>query len=369
MFRLVQITVILTVALLLSPISAFSGQIRFDYEMTNREIYREIKLGNDSRFEDVRSSFIRPNERTPEQLPPILDELTEGGYLTVGTERGFMTTAMLPKITDVFLVDRVPEVVLYNRLNIDLLKMARNHSDYVHLRTKATVAELSLRFLRSNRKFTLGQIKWFVEVLRYRDGADKLMTVQSALVSGTNRKAPPTISLEANYVLNPELGLRLMKLAKEDRLNAYLLDFADTTSVESFRDKVIRPRLEDKSLALIDVSNAWWSEYMGKRRFGRLLKTLTDKNSPTLAIGTSLSDGDWFYLTFMARDAHITKRWSVIERALEQIDLNKLRNPRKQKDFSEELVTSYLDTFRVSANAIGTCESLFLPTGRLGTDR
>lgn len=354
----------------LSFATADAGANRqFNYGLTNRELYREIRQGDDSTFESTRSSFIRPNERNPEYLPPILDELVEGGLLIVGTERGFMTAAMLPEITHVFFVDRVPEVVLYNRLNIELLKIARSHRDYVYLRTKASVTELALRFLTSarnpTRKPTLGQLNWFVRVLRHRDGADKLTTVQSALVSGTDQKAPPTLSEEANYVLNRELGEHLMRLAKEGRMDAYLLDLDDMVAVESFRDNEMKPRLDGAPLALIDVSNAWWSEYMGERRFGRLLKTLTTKDAPTLAVGTSLSESGWFYLALAARNAHAPTRWLTIEHALNQADLKKLSDAKRQREFSDSLSTTYQNLIRVSANATATCENLFLPAGHL----
>jgi hypothetical protein len=60
---------------------------------------------------------VGPNEWNTQAAIPIWEKAISGLYIAVGTERGFIGASVCPSISHLVLVDRHPDVVLFNRLN------------------------------------------------------------------------------------------------------------------------------------------------------------------------------------------------------------------------------------------------------------
>jgi len=84
---------------------------------------------------DPESSFIVPNERYPHHALNIFEMAPKGAYVTVGTERGFISAANSPNVTELVLVDNSESIIKYNEINILLLKIAKTREHYLQLRT------------------------------------------------------------------------------------------------------------------------------------------------------------------------------------------------------------------------------------------
>lgn len=224
--------------------------------------------------------FIRPNELTPADMLPVTVLAPEGTYLAIGTERGFMGLAMNPHFTSAILVDINPAAVLYNRINIKLLRLARDHADYLWLRSTATYEELKPRLdlLESapGERVSAGEVEWFRGL---------------GLVEPDSLLSPYLINARANYVKNKALCERLILLAKQNLITSFVLNISDERAVKAF----VKNRLANRKLSVVDLSNAWWDSYAkvgGAQRFlAQLQPRATDRTMIMLTHYSSAGSG------------------------------------------------------------------------------
>ena len=87
--------------------------------------------------------YVIPNETHPYEGRGVYGSASEGVHVSVGSERGWFGLLLDPKATHLLLADMNATVVRYNRLNIHLFKLARDREEYLWLRTKATVDDIS----------------------------------------------------------------------------------------------------------------------------------------------------------------------------------------------------------------------------------
>ena len=64
----------------------------------------------------------------------------EGVYITVGTERAFTVASSTPEISHLLIVDADPKVILFNRINIALLKASPSQKFFREFRLNSTPA-------------------------------------------------------------------------------------------------------------------------------------------------------------------------------------------------------------------------------------
>ncbi|MBL7555282.1 MAG: hypothetical protein JNM24_05620 [Bdellovibrionaceae bacterium] len=103
-----------------------------------------------------KSPSLVPNEPQPAISQPILNAAPAGALISVGTERAFSAAAVAPHFTHLLMVDMDPNVILFNRFNLALLKLAAgDRATYLHLRLKAKPTELVQRASQAELDSTL----------------------------------------------------------------------------------------------------------------------------------------------------------------------------------------------------------------------
>jgi len=81
--------------------------------------------------------FLISTEMQIGKIKGLVERAPEGAYVTVGAERGFRGASMAPHITHLFLMDILPDIHRFNRINAELLKTPTRQA-YRHLRWQAS---------------------------------------------------------------------------------------------------------------------------------------------------------------------------------------------------------------------------------------
>lgn len=330
-------------------------------DVGNRELVSAISNLGDTGL----VTSVRPNELEIQYLQDIAHDAPPGVYLTVGTERGFIATAANPQFTETFFVDRDSEVVLYNRLNIELLRISENHADYIWLRSAATIDEILER--RKSDLKSRGAYDPTQEGVMRASYRRFHVLLRSTLFNSDLLAAPNSVfSQDVNYVTNPVLCERLISLAKAGKLSAHRLDLTDIEAVTAFRNR----RLANRRISAIDASNAWWDNFAGLKSIRRLLQALqpTAKESyghasPLVILTDAHSKrGHWYYMAFPITAAANNADWFEITETLGQ--LTKTRHAGTSYDVVPSIVAN-IEAHRArspiffSRNAARSCELLF----------
>ncbi len=234
-----------------------------------------------------------PNEVFPEHILPIFEKMKAGLFVSVGSERGFLYAGLTDKIQSLLLVDYDQSIVKFNKLNIRLLKAARNRKDYIYLRTKAGEKEWMERGLlsvdwswwRENVKFT---------GLNYNPNVDFYMH-KSKNELGFFRKT--------NYLFVDEQFNRVKQLADRDLILVTHLDISNKLSSEMLSNALIEWPHE---ISAIDLSNTWEDMYAsmtGVEQFVKSLRPRTLANAIlVLTEDRSSGLGVWLYNGFYVDD-------------------------------------------------------------------
>lgn len=214
----------------------------------------------------LETSYVRPNERSPEKAKKILFEAPEGVYVSVGTERGFIGASMAMNTTHLVLVDYDLNVNLFNQLNIFLLKIAVDLNDYRYLRNNADhdyiikrahihgISDAELGFISNQNVF------YFLKHIVRNPFFLRPISIWALNSSIANK---------THYLKDQTLFNRIHKLAKEDKISVLQINLNDSNSIEilsSHIEKLPHP------LSVLDISNAWWGDHKnprtGKNIFG-----------------------------------------------------------------------------------------------------
>lgn len=214
--------------------------------------------------------YLAPNEFNPKDATPILNSLSPGVYLSVGTERGFMAAALGKNISHLLLTDRNPLVVQYNRINILLLKLFNERERYVAWRTRARSYDEWTALVKGSNLSTEEKL-WL--------GKDSVWQFwQRNAVQHTKMTSfhtPPSgESLpfhRANYLFDDTLFQRLHEMANRGNLQAVRVQLEDAAEVTMVAKALSDKRLK---LAAVDISNGWQDQYLGERGIFLMLQAL-----------------------------------------------------------------------------------------------
>lgn len=248
---------------------AFSGPL-FANSDKDLSVPAEIEFLVNAVESWTKKSYLTPNELVPQDMLPITHSAPEGYLLTVGTERGFISLAINRQLEGLVLIDRDPHVVLYNKMNIALLQVARNLAHYQRMRNDL--------FFSANE-----QTPMVLSLVSRRIGAaidgETLKALRKELWSDiflSNR-----ISDIVNYTKDPSLFERLQGLANSGRISASFVELNKQEQVDAFVSKYAQSR----PFSLIDISNAWWMIYAGNQPMHNILKqfkTISKRNTIVL---------------------------------------------------------------------------------------
>jgi len=230
------------------------------------------------------SSYVEPNELHPEHARPIFEKAQPGAYVSVGTERSFVGAAAAGA-THLVLVDRDPAVASYNRANAELLRLAADREQYLALRRTSLDGVLRVARLRG----------WSDE--RVRRLHDDLKVFHPAQRDHILHDTSGLAFAGVNYLRDDTLFSRLKSIADAGRIAVLNMRLDDeplaAAMTEALADAGAR-------LGVLDVSNAWYTQYMGERPFAELVATMSRiADSRSIVMVTDGWRGAWRYHGFL----------------------------------------------------------------------
>ena len=224
------------------------------------------------------SIYVVPNEINPEAARSILSSAADGVYLSVGAERGLLGVLMAPNATHLLQIDLVPEVVMYNQLNVVLLKISKDRADFLFLREAKSqsvwLERLERHRLSSAEKSLITNSKYF-EFYRMAEGAAR------------DRLTNPDFFVGSSYLKDDALFMKAKKMADEGRIQVIQGNLMDSSLLTS-----VSNQLSDRGLKLsvVDLSNAWEPKYVGPDGVDKIVEALKPAlKSRTLFMGTSVA--------------------------------------------------------------------------------
>ena len=206
-------------------------------------------------WENVSGKFAVPNEEYPQKLFPYLRNAPYGAYVSVGTERGFLGAANSPNVTRLILIDRDVKSVAYNQVNTLLLRISSSRYEYLRLRLhpspirwkeaaiQAGLTQAEIRFLDYQCS------NWRYQVAQY----ERFTTFH------TPPRSPKDKFGVGNYLNDDAAFAKIHALAKDNKILALQLDLSFPVDVQNF---VWLMHHEQIPLSVLDLSNAWWREFI-----------------------------------------------------------------------------------------------------------
>ncbi len=240
-------------------------------------------------------TFVSPNEWNPRRMRGSFSEKpAEGAYVGVGTERTYITAALNPQINFVVQVDRDPQIVLFNRINNLLLATATDMKDYQKLRFESSVQTVAFKIKQYMKSEPIPEkyILWFLKTVRENRGFEAF---------GQKRILTPFAEShfkEARYTHDRVLFQRVQKLAKDGRIISIVGNLGDRSFVQSLNEALEVAKVK---VSILDISNAWWPQYMETKNMKTLLselsKSLTGQSQILMTAGGGANaKSNWEYL-------------------------------------------------------------------------
>lgn len=220
---------------------------------------------------EVNYGGVFPNEMIQREAKEVLSQAPAGVYVGVGTDRAFIGAAISPHTTHLLLTDMGANVVLFNRINTALLKLARSRQDYLELRLNPRGLGHSLwidrayelrdfdeeaRALLLNRdcfdfwqKNVVHTQKLDFQAFHFNNEVDELSPVEKSFYFK-----------DANYLYDDQLFAKLQEMALSNRIQSVQINYKDVDAVAQLMTAI---RNEGLILSVLDLSNAWEPGYIG----------------------------------------------------------------------------------------------------------
>lgn len=235
-------------------------------------------------------SFISPNELNLEYLAPYSKKIPSGALLSVGTERGFIAFSMFDQFTQLILIDRDPNVAIFNLINIELLKIAQNREEYLDFR-KVIFGTNPSRNLKHD-----SLVKKIVASSHNNISIEHIKHMNQFMFDfETFPLTTEKIDSKFNYLWNDSLFLRLSSAAKASKIRVLNSEFSEIS------EEILTPLLGSDSISTIDLSNAWHKQYFGIIKSIKLferLKSFFTKNSIIIYTIKNYQLVKWIYVPF-----------------------------------------------------------------------
>jgi hypothetical protein len=207
-------------------------------------------------------SYIIPNEEYPQHARKILSKAPSGLYVSVGTERGFIGVSQAKGASHLLLLDNNSDVVNFNKINIELLKLSETREDYLQLR-HAENRQVWLDRLKKNSLHSGKENILLSQEETWKSWKSKLGSKGWAQFHRRPGKGLTQFTKfkKANYLYSDRLFSKIQRLAKNDRVQAEHFDFSSEDSVRSL---VVGIKKSGLPLSVVDMSNAVDNMYIKK---------------------------------------------------------------------------------------------------------
>jgi len=279
-FRIFMMAMALLSALPAHSRPPFFRQGRIRYDLLDNHLY---------------GTYIYPNELEPQKARPFLIRSGRGLYISVGTERSFLGFGQ-SKSSHLLMVDKDPFAVMFNRINIALLKMATSQEDYLELRRTEDIRLWKshpnwTKLSESERRLLLGKIcshckpnfsHWSIAMnYNYKfEALHKISSGKQQVIGGYLIKS----FHRGNYLSDPIAFKKLSQAAKEGRMVAMQIDLSNRTAVSTLLQSLEESGLD---ISVLDFSNLWDTWFRDKFTFTDLVRSFDKLANPdTLLLST-----------------------------------------------------------------------------------
>jgi hypothetical protein len=223
--------------------------------------YNVQKL-NSTISQTSQNAFLFPNETSPIDNISNLRKLPRGVYLTVGTERGFISAANALNVDRLILADVSQAVNLYNLINILLIHSSNNKEDYLELRLNSDYQNWKAK-LETISDLTPKEVDFFTtkEVYNWWD-----KTIRTPLWDSFHKDPIHQTEMNhhfkgMNYLFNDESYEKIRSLVLENRVEVYNIDWSNVDNMHELFDSF---KTRNLIISSIDFSNAWYNSYIPK---------------------------------------------------------------------------------------------------------
>jgi hypothetical protein len=244
--------------------------------------------------------YVVPNELNPEAAASILSQAKEGAYISVGAERGLLGALLSKGVTHLVQIDLVPEVVLYNQLNVVLLKVARDLPDYLALRN-GEVSEWKKRAALT----TLNERE--KQILLSEENAKFFASVEGG---ARERLLHADYFKGSSFLRDEKLFAKVQVFAKANRIQVLQGNLTDGDRLRQVANQLKERGIQ---ISVVDMSNAWEEKYIGPRGIQDVVKSLSPAlSAKSIIMGTSVSQcivSHLCFWDFRAYTFELLSRW------------------------------------------------------------
>jgi len=210
--------------------------------------------------------FLAPNEINPALALPVFKQAPAGMYITVGTERGFLSAASSPAITHLLIIDSNPLITYYNLINRSLLKISSDRKDYLNLRLKANLDEWNRRMSQLGSDdliLTSKEFNWWRDYVRGElPGEEGWFTLFHTDFHAMKSRLSYAPFKGVNYLYDDKLFKKISSMAKANMISVLIGNLTDPKLITGIMKKMKADRV---LLSIFDWSNAWWPKFTPRK--------------------------------------------------------------------------------------------------------
>lgn len=238
-----------------------------------------LSLGTHAHFLDLKPSenlhfilgtYVLPNENYPDLAVGTWKKSGTGIYISVGTDRAFLGAAA-SNATYLLALDTDPGIVVYNRMMIEMLKLANDGRDLQKMRTNFDYLKEKFELAKNEGKKmnfafideTLENPKWQLLINHSMSNYDQ--NKLHWMWRDDNERS------EVIYWKNPILFAKMKKMAVDGHIQAELFDFSDAQRLKELEKSIHNAHLD---IAILDLSNAWKESYLGAKGITQIVNIL-----------------------------------------------------------------------------------------------
>jgi len=278
--------------------------------------------------------FLIPNELSPTDGTSLFNNCPEGAVLAVGSERAYIDFVMCEGATHLIMVDFDEVVVRYNKINLALIRLAKDLEDYTHLRYHASPTEWQERAGKIG--FDVGYVSELKDAQSFEFWNSKVR--EQNKFQATIEKLGPV-----HYANDPKSFARVKGAVDLDRATAVVGNVADASFRANMHSALQNAQTK---ISVADLSSAWLPHYTGENSTPQIASDLLADMLPEsrfiLTRGKGASRkyvlfGEWNNYSYY-RYRGFTARY-----LLAQNDLSQLSTANLTQNFSDSARAQFFD--------------------------
>ena len=172
-------------------------------------------------------SFIEPNENEPQKFIPFWKMSPQGGvYIGPGTERIY-TGAANSNSTSLLGLDHDPEVILFNKINLALIKISKTREEYLEARKSSDWTNLLEKIDQENYIKEMNISEAEISLLKDANNESfwERKVVQSENFQSFEKEKGSNQEKNVNYLHSDEKFMKIKKMATDGNIVFLKVDY------------------------------------------------------------------------------------------------------------------------------------------------